>query len=453
MSTHGTSSAGSTISLGTALRDLLRVRRQSASAGESAMGSPCSWPRYGYVTRARGVVPRWVKQTIVAVTVITVALFLGRSLFDSLSARLDHQRLVHKDQTAVTAGVQAQVKPKVLLVYRHKDGKRVRVLADEERFSTFVRAQVAEFEQAREVLRGSAAPRLHASTAPVFAAMRRRVDFFADWYFAWGTTYDLVAKAVASGFSNAVRPSVMGMGEAVEYDLERYIERHYRDIVLRPEQSDAALAQAYRHTLSHLYQEVLSSLAAFDEAFQSFVAMNTTYLVESMDTTQARLVLDWDSQVKKLSIAGHEQGFSRPVIGAALITGAALAGRTGAEAAGAVIARSATGPSAALGARSLAARLAAPYFGRVAATATGATIGAVSGPVGVMLGAAAGLGSDYLLSEAVEWMKRDGFEAEILTTLQAQERNWQTIMLPSLESAVDTWFDDMIQLLVSYDRL
>ncbi|MFZ0257768.1 MAG: hypothetical protein WAN46_19485, partial [Gammaproteobacteria bacterium] len=452
LSTHGTSSASSIMSLGAALRDLPGFRRHADADLERALKMVCSRCRHGHGARALAV-PRFIKQAIVGVTVITVGLFLGRSLFDSLVARLDHQRAVHEDQTAVTAGVQAQVKPKVLLVYRNKEGRRIRVLADEEQFSAFVRAQVAQLEQARRALAARAAQRLRARTAPAFSAMQQRVDAFADWYFAWSTTYDLAAKAIISSVSNAFRPGVMGVGEAVEYDLERYIERHYRDIVLRPEQSDTALAQGYRETLSDLYQDFLSSMATFDEAFQNFVASNTTYLAEPVDTQETRLVLDWDSQVKKLSLAGYEHGLTRPALGAALVTGMALAGRTGGAAAGKVFAQAALRRSAAAGARGVGARLAAPYLGRVAATATGATIGAVSGPAGAILGAAAGLGGDYLLNEAVEFVKRDGFEAEVLATLEAQERNWQATMLPSLEGAVDTWFGDMIQLLVSYDAL
>lgn len=395
--------------------------------------------------------PKFIKQAIMGVTLIMVALFLGRNLLDSLVARLDQQRAVHTDQTAVSAGVQAQVKPKVLLVYRNKHGRRVRVVADEGQFSSFVRAQAAQLEKARATLGASAAEKLGARTVPVFSAMQQRVDSFADWYFAWSTTYDLAAKAIISSVSNAFRPGVMGVGEAVGYDLERYIERHYRDMVLRPEQSDAALIQGYRETLADLYQDFFSSLAAFEEAFQDFVATNTTYLAAPVDTQAVRLVLDWDSQVKKLSVAGYEHGFTRPLLGAALVTGVALAGRTGAAAGGKAFAQAAFGRSAAVGARSVGARLAAPYLGRVAATATGATIGAVSGPAGAIMGAAAGLGGDYLLNEAVEFVKRDGFEAEVLATLQAQERNWQATMLPSLEGAVDIWFDDMIQLLASYD--
>jgi hypothetical protein len=155
--------------------------------------------------------------------------------------------------------------------------------------------------------------------------------------------------------------------------------------------------------------------------------------------------------VKKFSIAGYEHGFTRPMMGLALVTGAALAGRTGGAAAGKVIVHAALRRSAITGARSVGARLAAPYLGRVAATATGAAIGGVSGPAGAILGAAAGLGGDYLLNEAVEFVKRDGFEAEVLATLQAQQRHWQAIMVPSLEGAIDTWFGDIIQLLASYD--
>ncbi len=445
MSTHGTSSASIIISLGTALRGLRGVRRVSGYPSDSTRAIACCRGSHGFATRAPAV-PRFLKKAIVGITVIMVGIFLGRSLFDSLMVRLDHQRAVHEDQTAAAAGVRAQIKPKVLLVYRNTDGRRVRVLADEEQFSSFVRAQVAQLENDRAALAASAETKLRARTVATFSEMRQRVDPFADWYFAWNTTYDLIAKAIMSSASNTFRPGVMRVGEAVEYDLERYIERHYRDIVLRPEQSDHALTQGYKQTLSDLYQGFQSSMAAFDGAFQDFVGAHTSYLAKPVDTDDVRLTLDWDSQVRKLSVAGYERGLTRPVIGAALLTGAALAGRAGGAAAGKVIARSASS-----GVRGVGARLAAPYLGRLAATAAGASIGAVSGPVGAIVGAAAGLGGDYLLNVAVEFAERDGFETEVLATLEVQQQNWQAIMLPPLEGAIETWYGDLIQLLVSFD--
>lgn len=450
MSTHGTSSASIIISLGIALPDLGGVRRSSGYFNNNTRTIVCSRSCHSSAARAL-VVPRFIKRAMMGITIIMVGLFLGRNLFDSLMARLDHRRTVHEDQTAVATGVRAQVKPKVLLVYRNKDGRPVRVLANEEQFSAFVRAQVAQLERGRAALTAGAEKKLSARTAVTFFEMRQRVDRFADWYFAWSTTYDLVAKALMSAASNTLRPGVMGVGEAVQYDLEQYIERHYRDIVLRPEQSDYALVQGYKQTLSDLYRGFQSSMADFDGAFQDFVAANTSYVAKPMDTNRVRLTLDWESQVKKLSVAGHEHGLTRPVIGVALVTGSALAGRAGGAAAGKVIAHTAVRRSAASGVRGVGARLAAPYLGKLAATATGATIGAVSGPVGAIFGAAAGLGGDYLLNEAVELVERNDFESEVLATLEAQQRNWQAIMLPSLEGALNTWYGDLIQLLVSYD--
>lgn len=396
------------------------------------------------------LLPRLIQRAILGMAIVTVLFLLGRNIVDSLMARLDYQRAVHTDRTAVSAGVQAQVKPEVLLVYRNKDGRRIRVLADEERFSSFVRHQVAELENARTALRARAAARLQSNAAPAFAAMQHRVATFGDWYFAWGTPYDLVAKALFSTASNAVRPGVMGVAEAVEYDLERYIARRYRDIVLQPEHSDVALEHSYKDTLSEVYEGFVSSMEAFDQAFQDFVMRNTDYSTEPLDTRRVRLAFDWDNQAKKFSVAGYEQGFARPVMGVTLISGTALAGRAGGAAAGKVFAQATVGRSSAAAVGGMGARLATPYLGRLAAAATGATMGAVSGPAGAILGAVAGLGGDYVLNEAVEFMQREGFEAEVLSTLKAHERHWQATMLSSLEGAVDTWFGDVTQLLVRY---
>lgn len=451
MNTHGTSSASILFSLGAALRHL------HAALGHADVSSKGS-SKIDYARHRRGALARallaahGIKWLVMAVLVITMAFFLGRSIFDSFMARFDQQRAVHKDQTVAIPGVQPQVKRRVLLVYRNREGRRVRVLADEQQFSAFVRNQVASLEQARSDLTLSAARKLRVRTAPTFFEMRQRVHRFADWYFAWGTSYQLVAKAILATFTNAVRPGVMGVDEAVQYDLERYIERQYRDIVLRPEQSDSELTHAYEQTLADVFSGFLLSVAAFDEAFQDFVATRTTYLANPLDTDAVRLELDWASQVRKLTVAGHEYGISRPIMGVALVAAAAAAGRTGGATAGAVMARTVAQRSAAWGVRGVGARLVAPYFTRLAASAAGAAIGAASGPAGVMVGAAVGLGGDYLFNEGVEFVNRDGLEADVSATVAAQEQNWHLAMLSSLEGAIETWYGDLVQLLVSYDK-
>ncbi len=386
----------------------------------------------------------------VAALALGLALFFGRHLLDSLLDRVDYQRAVHTDRSAADAGVRAEVRPQVLLVYRNRDGRRVRVLVDEARFSTFVREQVRNLEATRIALR-SEVPRLTgAATEPVFAGMRARVAAYADWYFGWGTAYRMLGQATISAVTHGLTPGVMDLKDAVAYDLQRYVGRHYEQIVLRPELSDPALRRAYADTLESLHQRFLDSVAGFESGFQAYVAANSRRLEADVDRSRVRLTLDWDDQVRKLVVAGHDGTGVEPAAGLALMGGGIVAGRVVGAAVGKTAAELLLRRAAVPAAEGLSARLAAPVATRAMASLAGVSIGAAGGPVGAAVGGAAGLGVDYLLNEAVAALSRDSFEKDVGATLDLQAIQWRRLMADSLGGAVDAWYNDLIQLVAAY---
>jgi hypothetical protein len=237
----------------------------------------------------------------------------------------------------------------------------------------------------------------------------------------------------------------MRLDDAVAHDLERYVEKRYRDIVMRPELSDPLLQWAYLHALETGHDGFQLALNGFDDRFQHFVATQTTYFDGAPNLDDVSVVLDWDRQTKKLSISAVERG-SLEVVRAVTLTaaGAMLGKRLGAT-------HAAQGISGRAAARGLAARLAGPYVARGLGTAAATAVGASGGPMGALVGGATGLGLDYAINEGVEYAERDSLEAGVTEALALQQRQWQQTMQSSLSEAVDVWFDDMAELLAAHE--
>ena len=251
-----------------------------------------------------------------------------------------------------------------------------------------------------------------------------------------------MGKVVTSAAENAFRPSVMGLSEAVAYDLEGYLHDHYQAIVLRPEVTEPRLRQAYRATFATLHSDYLDVMATLDRRFQEFVAEQTTHVSEPLNSTKVLFTVDWESHRHKLSVASHERGGLEAGRGIGLAAAGAAAGKTS----GAAAARRFAGVAS----RGMTTRMAAPYVGRLTTTAGGAAVGALGGPVGFAVGGAVGFGVDYLINEGVEFAERDDLELALHEGVAATRAELEGVMAESLTRAVQIWFDDSIQLLAAY---
>ncbi|MEM1010038.1 MAG: hypothetical protein AAGJ35_13660, partial [Myxococcota bacterium] len=99
---------------------------------------------------------------------------------------------VHMDQTVVETTVSRQIEETIPLVYADQDGELKRVLADAEAYSAFVRVHTENLDQAKLRLQQQATAQLSKGLETVFQSMQDRIDRFADWYFAYGTGYQLL---------------------------------------------------------------------------------------------------------------------------------------------------------------------------------------------------------------------------------------------------------------------
>jgi hypothetical protein len=387
---------------------------------------------------------------LVALAVILAVLF-GPGILGSILDRWNYARSVHQDRSSAEHGIRPQLERQALVVVRDADGNPVRALANADALSDFVRRELERVESARRDTHTRVRAALEARAAPVFTSMRARVPAFADWYYAWPTSYRLTGKAMYSTAAHVIKPSVMRLDDAVAHDLERYVEKRYRDIVMRPEISDPLLQWAYVHALETGHGGFQFALDGFDDRFQHFVATQTTYLDGTPDLDNVSVVLDWDHQTKKLAISGVERGTLEVARTVTLTAGGALVGKRVGAAVGARLAQGISGRAAATTARGVSVRLAGPYVARGLGTVAATAVGASGGPMGAVVGGAAGLGIDYAINEGIEYAQRDSLEAGVTEALELQQRQWQQTMQSSLAEAVDVWFDDLAELLAAHE--
>jgi hypothetical protein len=384
---------------------------------------------------------------------------VGRSLLDSVLVRWDEAAAVHRDRSQFAAGVSSEVAPDVVIVFTNEDGRRTRVLADAADYSAFARAAFARLETAREATPSAIQHAVAEEFMPLEAAAHGRVPLYADWYFAWGTSYRLLYEATKSTLQHALAPSVLSLQASVAADVGAYIRRHYEERVLEPEISDALLRQAFARAYHRAHAQYASAIAELDQSFQRFVAEKTTHLDDGPGDIATAIVVDWDSQLRKLKVSNHEKGGLGALAGGSGVAALAVIGaKTSALPAAAKAASSGASKAGGALAARLSTRLAAPVASKAVASAssagTGAAAGAaVGGPLGGALGALAGIGLDFAVNETVELVERPAFEADVHRAVAATYGEWREAAARSLQDAARVWFGDTVQLLRPFDDL
>lgn len=379
---------------------------------------------------------------IIGISLLIVLFFglqMGRQWIDSLFARLDFEKKVHTDQSKINDPVKPQIKPTVQLLTRFQDGQTYRVLIDAEQYSNFVQQQTQFLEQSRIHLQTEAQQNLKEQISLIFQDMQKRIPRFADWYFSYLTTYDLLIKATVSVAQHSLSSEMQSLSNAVAYDLQKYFQQHYEKIILQPEINDPRFQQVYLQQLKLVHFKWLETLATVHNKFQSFVSQQTSHLQNnSMQTT---LELDWRNHLNKINIANYQKSSAEAWRGAFLAAG----GGVGGKAAGSLIAKGIAAEAA------LFSKLAAPFATKALTIGGGGAIGALGGPIGAVVGIAGGIGVDYLLNEGIALMQYDEFISDSELALHSTKTTWEELLQNSLNKTIQVWFDDSIQLLPKYE--
>jgi hypothetical protein len=339
------------------------------------------------------------------------------------------------------------------IAYRNAEGQTIEVLVEEAAYARFVVDSHAYLRDRQRAAQAELPELVAHQLQPIEARTQERVEDYADWYFAWGTSYQLMLEAAKSLIQHVPAVEVASLKDMVSHDVGTYIQRHYEEIVLYPEATDPEIRRAFEAAYEAAQENYRAALAGLDTRFQVFVQAHATHARPVVRGEIARRVeVDWQTHRHKLRLARLEKGSALDASrGALVVAGAVVGARVGGTLTGAIVAKSAGGRVAASAVRQLAVRSAAPFASRAASVTTGAVGGsAMGGPVGFAVGGGVALLADYLISKGVEIAQRDAFEADARETVGVTYREIGQAMAGSLEQHTNVWFDDTVQLLAPF---
>jgi hypothetical protein len=406
----------------------------------------------GHSPDARGLRIRLNKVVSLGVAVFAalfVLVTVGHQVIDSLLVRFEQSRSVHRDRSTFAGPARPSVPRTLQIAYRNAEGQTIEILVEEAAYARFVVESHAYLRDRQRAAQAELPELVTHQLQPIEARTQERVEDYANWYFAWGTSYQLMLEAAKSLIQHAPAVEVASLKDMVSHDVGTYIQRHYEEIVLYPEATDPDIRRAFEAAYEAAQENYRAALAELDTRFQAFVLEHAPHARPLVRGEIARKVeIDWQSHSHKLRLARLDKGSALDASRGALVVAGAV---VGGGVAGSVAARAAGGRVAASVARQLAVRSAAPFASRAASMTTGAVGGsAMGGPVGFAVGGGVALLADYLISKGVEMAQRDAFEAEARETVNVTYREMAQAMTDSLVQHTNVWFDDTVQLLAPF---
>lgn len=389
--------------------------------------------------------PRNLSLWGVLLLLLTVGMWLLQNYMEGAADRRVLNSLVHPGVHQFQHGVEEQVTRAYVLILTHDaDGQLRRTVADKAAFSDYTRQRVERLDGAHRDLLLRASQRLQLGHRKVIEPMHARVDMFADWYYAYRTTYTLLWKASTFAVDRAVAiASPVSMVEGVSLDMQRYLGGQFSARVMKPESSDPLLQSYYQDTLEFAYQHYLSVMAAEEAGFQLFLATQTTHY-EGIDPQQIAMTIDWQSQIYNVDMSGHQKDGMGALAGGAIIVGLGMAGKGGAK----TISK---GPLPAQ-LQTLASRMSSPLISKIVNISGVGLSGSLAGPIGITVGVSLGLLIDGLINAGVELASRDDMERDAHRVLTTFNNELDRSGTASVTQAVDIWFKDTQQLLLQYDH-
>jgi hypothetical protein len=423
-------------------------------AGPAGLAADPVASRPGWRARRRG--PRTARAALFrpigvafALLILLFGIFgLGTGYYRSWLRHGEYQAAVHHDGSTIGSGVQSALgEDEVDLLIRGDDDTVARHRADRAALGTFVAERLDQLEQERAALKAATSRDADLVLDLAFADAPDRVERYADWFFAWKTSYQMLKESVVAAAHRAVAAGVETWREAVERDLTDYFMRNFSERVLQPEQRNPLVEKGVRNALRHSHDRYLQAIAENDLRLQLFLQEHTRHLDREQLEARVAVNLDWDAQKWKAPLYRADERSFDGLIGVGTVLGSTLGGRA--------LGRSlapAMQPLVRRTAERVAAQVTLKAGQRAAAAGAGAGAGTSVAPgvgsaVGAMIGLAAGVALDYLGNRVDSWMNRDEFVQENLAAIETIEADWRSAIEQELHRTIDVWFDDSARLL------
>jgi hypothetical protein len=170
--------------------------------------------------------------------------------------------------------------PTMIMEWEELDGAVRRLEVDRESLKTFVIARMSAIDLDREDLREIGARYLRARVDTIFDRMKLRIRTYTTWMYGWAASYVKSYMLVGRGFWKSANLIAEGKFETLEQDLEAdmttFIMTEFRETVIKPDESDAEIAAAWRDTLIFVDDEWARMRGRSTLAFREFVADQNT---------------------------------------------------------------------------------------------------------------------------------------------------------------------------------
>lgn len=366
--------------------------------------------------------------------------------------------IVHHDKTIAKIPIQSQVPATIQIIHPVGDteeGKTSIAIVDKQKYNEFVVNGISALDKSRYQMQIYASGILSERLDKCFEPVKERVDKFADWYFAYSTSFKLIRHATSSLARHSVNfTDRKTLSEAVTFDLDNYLAKQYERIVLRPEITDTEIQAAYLECVKDIHTQFVETINKMEGDMIELLARETNHLDDPTtnrkngngnkngggEDAKVLLRLDWATQLQK--IKNVPANFEKtPELTVALSASGALIGKT----VGTAVAGKAAAGTA--GSKIVGGKLASPFVAKVVSAGTGGLVGSLGGPIGTIFGAAMGIGIDYTTNAGIELMQREEFVKDVKNMVNATKKEYIMCLERELHRVAGVWIEDAMQIL------
>ena len=211
------------------------------------------------------------------------------------------------------------------ILHRGENGAR-RVIVERTAADAFVNTQLNYIDQRRGDIKAAVRRDLAALFEQVFADREVAVNAYADWFFAWGQSWQMLYQAIAGGLNELpkVGLSRTKVTEAARIEVERYLMDHYTEYVLKPELRDPQIIAGARRILKRAHDEFRFTLSTLDYRLTQFLKEHTRHTEPITAEDRRRIALDWEAQRWKAPRGAIEGKYREALIGMATIAGSTV---------------------------------------------------------------------------------------------------------------------------------
>jgi hypothetical protein len=298
-----------------------------------------------------------------------------------------------------------------------------RVIVGRDAAADFINTQLNYIDEHRRQLKEKINRESTALFEQAFADREVAVNAYADWFFAWGSSWKILYQAVMGSINELPKVGISRtkVTEAARIEVERYLMQHYKEFVLKPELRDPVITRGTERILRDAHREFLFMLSSLDYRLTDFLKKHTRHVEPLGPGDVQRITLDWEAQRWKTPRAQIDAKYQEALTSIAMIAGSTVVLGPALESTIQVVTEAMGGFELAIG---------------------GAVAGSEVPFLGNIIGFLAGVGADRLLSYWRDRMNREDFVAGNRAAIEATMREWREKITPELNRLVDVWMDD-----------